>query len=184
MRTLRAVPVSLLLILTACASCSKKGAQPTGAKTTGTTGAPSGPAPATVFPPDYKVEHIQGDGFTVTVASGPAALGAKSQAVVEVRPKGELHLNHEFPTELTLTAPAGVELGKAMFEHNAEKNDAATWTESLGVFQIAYTPREGGEGAGKPREPREIAGLFKFAVCTANSCDPKETPLAIAVISP
>jgi hypothetical protein len=176
---IRSLPLSLILALAACASCSKKSTdKPVDKGGDGAgKGAPGADGP-TKFPDNYKVENIDGDGFTVTVATPPAAVGAEAKAVVELRPKAPFHLNKEFPTQLTLTAPAGVDVPKTSFEHNEDKNEAASWTDHLGSFQIAFTAKE------KADVVKKITAVFNFAVCTTNSCDPKQADLAIAVLTP
>ena len=175
---LRTFALTLLCATAACAACSKKSEKPAvkgGDGTGATAGAGDGP---TKFPDNYKVQNIDGDGYTVVVAAPPAPVGAEAKAVVELRPKAPFHLNKEYPTEMDLTAPAGVDMPKTTFEHNDDKSDAASWTDHLGTFQIAFTPKEKADAA------KKITAVFKFAVCTTNSCDPKQADLAIAVLTP
>jgi hypothetical protein len=172
--------IALALVATACGACSKSSKAGNGPGGSGSHGSPKGggPVPVTVFPPGIKLEVVDGDGFVVTYASPTATVGSEVRAIVEVKPKKPFHLNHEYPTELTLVAPTGVTVSKLLYENNPDKSEAKVWRDEVGVFEVAYTAVD------KSDTPRAIEASFVFAVCTDASCDPKTATLAIPVVTP
>ena len=107
--------------------------------------------------------------FAVKVEAPPAKKGQKAVAKIHVTPGAGFHINKEYPTSLALTPPAGVTLDKAKL--NAK--DAAAWTEKAGEFDVAYT-------ASKPGK-QTVTGELKFALCSANSCDPKKSAVSFDI---
>lgn len=106
-------------------------------------------------------------GYTLKVEAPPAQKGQPAVAKILVVPAAGYHINKEFPTSLSLTAPAGVKLGKT---HLGSK-DAAKWEEKGGEFDVSYTAEKSGK----------VTGELKLAVCSSTSCDPKKTPVAFEV---
>jgi hypothetical protein len=107
--------------------------------------------------------------FTLTVAPLSGAAGAASSGVVTIVPGKGFHVNVDFPVKLTLEPPAGVTIEKAV----QEKPDAAKFDENNLIFNVKATAASAGTYA--------IKGKFKFAVCTASTCDPKMVPVEIAL---
>jgi len=173
--------LGLASLLAACGACSKSKAsngKPGSGGGPGTAQVKStGPAPVTQWPAGAPQEKVDGDGFVVTFAAPPATPGSQALAVVEVKPKKPYHLNHEYPTELHLTAPDGVALVKVLYENNPDKQEAKVWHDEVGVFEVAFTAKDKGA-------PRTIQANFLFAVCTEASCDPKTATLSIPVVTP
>ena len=112
----------------------------------------------------------EGQGYVVEVTP-PAAvkLGEVATAKVTLKPVAPYHVNKEFPTQLTVTPPAGVDLVKA----KQKPEDAAKFEEEGAVFEVAFTPKEAGD--------KRFEAAFKFAVCTTETCDPKSEKLAWTV---
>jgi hypothetical protein len=111
--------------------------------------------------------HAEGQGFTVDVTPPTAAaIGSESKARVVLRPTGGYHVNKEFPMILTVTAPSGVDVPKA----KQQGADATKFEETEAVFDVPFTIKEAGDKA--------FAATFRFAVCTATTCDPKNEKLA------
>ena len=96
-------------------------------------------------------------------------MGAAATAKVVLTPTGGYKVNKEFPTALTVVTPAGVELAKA----KQVPADATKFADDGAVFDVAFTAREAGD--------KRFEATFKFAVCTAESCDPKSEKLAWTV---
>ncbi|HLU65875.1 MAG TPA: hypothetical protein VKZ63_06350 [Kofleriaceae bacterium] len=105
--------------------------------------------------------------YTVSIAA-PAAVGTGAQgtATLEIVPKTGWKLNHEFPTKLTVTPPAGVTVKKA----EQTVKDAVSFGDKAGRWAIQFTASSAGDKA--------FSGKVKFAVCTDVSCDPKKEELA------
>lgn len=175
--------LSLAFLCAACGACSKssKASGPGSGSVVGpegpAIGAKGGPAPVTVWPKNAPQQSIDGDGFIITFAAPDAPIGTEVMALVEVKPKKPYHLNHEYPTELSLKAPDGVKLSKETYENNPDKRDAKVWHDEVGVFEIGYTALAKAEGL------RSIEANFLFAVCTDASCDPKTATLSIPVVT-
>jgi hypothetical protein len=134
------------------------------------------PSPARAEPPSAAPAkaapgaRAEGQGFIVEVKPPEsAAVGAPAKARVVLKPTGGYKVNKEFPTKLTVTAPAGVEVAKA----SQAGADAAKLEEDECVFEVAFTPKDGGD--------KKFEAAFKFAVCTPESCDPKVEKLAWTV---
>lgn len=130
------------------------------------------PAPAAA---DNKVLVKDGadptdDRYTLRVEPpADAAAGREGTVKVTVVPKAPWHMNLDFPTSLSLGAPAGVTLAKA----ELKKADAAKLDENSAEFAVKFTPAEAGEKA--------FTGKFKFAVCQDEACSPVTEEVAFKV---
>src|SRR5262249_7264435 len=93
--------------------------------------------------------------------------GEKATATVHVEGTGQYHINQEYPTKLTLTAPAGVKLEKDKFT----KADAKKFAESGADFEVAFTSSDAGK--------KKIEGELKFAWCAKTDCNPATEKVAI-----
>ncbi|HUH03976.1 MAG TPA: hypothetical protein VML75_18395 [Kofleriaceae bacterium] len=108
--------------------------------------------------------------YTLEIKVPPAAArGKASEVVLTLVPRNGRHLNHEFPTKLTITPPAGVTVAKPTLK----RSDAETFTDDLATFKVSFTAADAGEKA--------FSGKFKFAVCTDTTCDPQTEQLAFKV---
>ena len=114
--------------------------------------------------------RAEGQGFVVEVTPpADVKVGVEAKAKVVLKPVAPYHVNKEFPTHLTVTPPAGVDLAKA----KQKPEDATKFEEAGAVFEVAFTPREAGD--------KRFEAAFKFAVCTTETCDPKSEKLAWTV---
>jgi len=110
---------------------------------------------------------VEGQGFVVEVQAPPGgAVGGTASAQVVLRPTSGYHVNKEFPTALEITPPAGVEVEKA----KQTPADAARFEETGAEFAVKFTPKDAGA--------KKFTATFRFAVCTATTCDPKRETLA------
>jgi hypothetical protein len=109
----------------------------------------------------------EGQGYIVDVVP-PASATAGAQGVIQVtlHPTPGYHVNKEFPMALTIVAPDGVDLPKSKLS----AADAAKLTDDRADFAVAFTPKAAGDKA--------FTATFRFAVCTAETCDPKVEKLA------
>ncbi len=98
-----------------------------------------------------------------------AKSGQKAVARLKITPGAGFHINKDYPTSLSLTPPTGVTLDKPKLA----AKDAAKWEEQGGEFDVAYT-------AAKPGK-QVVTGEIKFAVCSANSCDPKKSAVSFEI---
>lgn len=109
---------------------------------------------------------LAGESYTLTVAKVSAQKGQPAKATVQIKPVAGYHLNLEYPTSLMLTPPAGVTATKA----NLNKQDAKL-SESEGSFTVELVSKDAGS--------KKVLGELRFAVCTATTCDPKQSAVAI-----
>lgn len=109
------------------------------------------------------------DTFKVVVSPGTGAVGAAQTASVKALPGTGYHINLKYPAYLTLTAVDGVTLAKP----ELALADVAKLTDDEIVFDVKATPGKAGDFT--------IKGEFAFAVCDADSCDPKTQPVEIAI---
>lgn len=99
----------------------------------------------------------------------PAKKGQRAVVTLRLLPGAGYHMNKDFPTSLTLTAPAGLGLEKT----KQGAKDATKFEDGGAVFEIGLTGSELG--------PKVVTGDLKFAVCTATSCDPKREKVSFTV---
>lgn len=107
--------------------------------------------------------------FALKVETPAAKKGEHAVAHLKITPGVGFHMNKEYPTSLALNPPAGVTLDKAKLT----AKDAAKFEEREAQFDVAYT-------AAKPGK-QIVTGELKFAVCSANSCDPKKSPVSFEI---
>lgn len=153
--------VGAVLAAASLAACSRSEAQtqPPPPTPTEAPAAPAAPAAAKL--------HAEGQGYVVDVKlPASTAVGAESKAHVVLHPTSGYHVNKEFPMVLAVTAPPGVDVPKA----KQAGGDAAKLEESEAIFDIPFTAKEAGDKA--------FAASFRFAVCTATTCDPHNEKLA------
>lgn len=114
--------------------------------------------------------QMPADASYVLKVDAPAAKkGEKTVAHLHITPGAGYHVNKDYPLALTLTAPAGVTLDKSKLT----AKDAAKLAESEAQLDIAYT-------AAKPGK-QMVTGEIKFAVCSANTCDPKKSTVSFQI---
>jgi hypothetical protein len=111
-----------------------------------------------------------GAAYVLKVDAPPAKKGQKTVANVKITPAAGYHMNKEYPTSLVLNSvPAGVMVDKMKWT----MKDAAKWEETEGEFDIAYTAADAGK--------KTVSGEIKFAVCSANTCDPKKSNVSFEI---
>ncbi|HVV84562.1 MAG TPA: protein-disulfide reductase DsbD domain-containing protein [Kofleriaceae bacterium] len=100
--------------------------------------------------------------FELSMVQPSAAPGATATAKLVVHPGPGLHMNTDYPTNLTLTPPAGVTVPKpSLVVGDADKFDRGELAFSVPMSAAA-------QGSYK------VPGTFKFAVCDEGSCYPKK----------
>ena len=100
---------------------------------------------------------------------GAVTKGSPGVALVTIKAKSGWHVNQDFPTKLTIEAPEGVTLDKAV----QRSDDAVTFTDHAARFAIKYTATSAGT--------KTFGGNVKFAICTDDTCNPKRVNLAFKV---
>lgn len=122
--------------------------------------------PAAAQPEGTPPVKISKDRYEVTVDTPAGVAGADSVVTVTLSPKKGWHVNQDFPTKLTITPPAGVTLAK----DKLKKADAAEFNNNTAKFAVKYKAAAAGA--------KSFNAVFKFAVCSAATCDPKTEKLA------
>jgi len=104
--------------------------------------------------------------YNVQIDAPVAQKAHKGVAKIHITPGAGFHVNKEYPASMSVVAPAGVTVDKA-------KAPPTKVEEAAMDFEVAYTPSEAGK--------KTFTGELKFAVCSANSCDPKKQALNFTV---
>jgi hypothetical protein len=107
--------------------------------------------------------------YKVDVKAPSAKKGEKATAKLHVEGTGKYHLNLEYPTKLTITAPAGVKLEK----DKLTKAEAAKFAKEGADFDIAFTSADAGK--------KSFTGELKFAYCADTDCNPVTEKVAFDV---
>lgn len=111
--------------------------------------------------------------FAITAAAtGTLAVGAPSTAEVTLEGRNGYHVNQEYPIQLTIRPPEGVEVAKTTLA----REDATTFEEARAVFPIGFTPRAAGH--------HELGGELSFSVCNPQNCLMERRPVHVAVDVP
>jgi hypothetical protein len=107
--------------------------------------------------------------YDVNVNKPSAKAGERAVAKISVQPKGDFHVNTEYPIKLTLNPPDGVKLEKT----KQTKDDAKRFEKAGLDFEVAFTS----DGSGT----KAFSGELKFAVCTDTECKPTVEKVAFDV---
>src|SRR5262249_12404705 len=98
--------------------------------------------------------------FAVRVDAPPAKKATRAVAKILLLPGSGFHVNKEYPTTVTLLeVPAGVSVERVKLT----AKDAVKLEEGGAEFDFAFTSADAGK--------KTFSGEFKFAVCSASTCD-------------
>lgn len=180
-RSILLLSLASTLLLPACAGDAAKG------ESAGKSdkAEPAKPATDAVAPGEVEGKPVEGE-QKVAVAEGSnaaagdkeydlqieppsATVGAEGKVSIKLVPRGNWHLNMDFPTSLSVEPPAGVTVGKPKLK----KDDAVKFEEAGAEFAVAFTASDAGD--------KTFTGEFKFAVCEEDSCVPKTEKLQFVV---
>lgn len=92
------------------------------------------------------------------VATGPYAAGAPGSFEVRLTPRGEYHVNRNYPWSVTVTPPAAVLVPTATFDTTT----AAEMTETIARFVVPFTPTAAGSHA--------VTAAVDFGICREEAC--------------
>jgi hypothetical protein len=174
-RSILLLSLASLLLLPGCAGDTAKG------EATGKTEKAAEPAKdegAVAGKPvegEQKVATVEGGGdeetpYDLQIDPSDATVGAEGKVSIKIVPRGIWHLNLEFPTSLSVEAPAGVTVGKP----KQKKDDAISFDEKSAEFAVSFTASEPGD--------KTFTGEFKFAVCEGDeACMQKTEKLSFVV---
>jgi len=112
---------------------------------------------------------LAGGDFKLDVKAPSAKVNEKATVKVHVEGASGNHVNPDYPTKLTIKAPAGVTLEK----DTLKKDDAVKFAKEGADFAINFTASEAGK--------KSFTGTFKFAVCSDDACKPQTEQIAFDV---
>jgi hypothetical protein len=112
---------------------------------------------------------LAGDRFTLSAPAVSATKGVKATAFVTITGVGEFGILTEYPLQIQLTAPAGVQLEKLTLT----KADATEWRREGAKVPVVFTATELGT--------KVITGEAKFAVSSNMDVAPQTVKLQITV---
>lgn len=126
------------------------------------------------LPSTLKLEHltdmVTDPTFELRLTpGGPYKAGELAHFVVSLTPKGEYHVNQEYPMEVAVHGPVELTFPKT----SLAKEDAAAFNDRVARFDVPVTPTSAGEH-------RVIADVG-FAVCTDETCVPDQRKLALVL---
>ena len=166
------------LLMMLCAACGSGSA-------TGSPG-PSAPAPAPAAPaanppaaaapppaapaaaPAALSNRVDDPSFELLAsASGPYAAGKLASFALSLTPRGEFHVNQDYPLSISLHGDDALSFPKS----ELAKADAAKFGEKLARFDVPFTPAKAGD--------HRVEAKVRFAVCTKENCVPDERTLAL-----
>jgi hypothetical protein len=107
--------------------------------------------------------------YNLKIETPAAKKAQKGVAKIHILPGAGFHMNKDYPTNLSVVAPAGATVEKP----KQTGKDAVKLVEEGADFDVAYTCTQGGK--------QVFTGELKFAVCSASSCDPKKEKLTFTV---
>lgn len=101
--------------------------------------------------------------------SSAIAAGGSADLLVEIRPQNGWHMNHEFPTSVTVAPSDAIRVEKAKFE----KKDAKRFDDEGADFMMPIKLSQPGK--------HEAKAHLSFAVCTEQTCLPENLELALTL---
>jgi hypothetical protein len=131
--------------------------------------APAAP-PAPAAPAAPPTDRVDDPTFELAAApAGPYAPGKLASFAVSLKPRGEYHVNQDFPMTISVQSSGAVEFPKAKLG----KAEAAQFTEQIARFDVPFTPKAAGA--------HKVEAHVRFAVCTPENCIPDERTLAVVL---
>jgi hypothetical protein len=129
--------------------------------------APAAPAPTAAAAPTDKVEDP-----TFVLAATPVgsyAAGKLGSVAISLTPRGEYHVNEDYPISVALSGDPALQFPKPQLG----KSETAEFSEKVARFDVPVTPQSAGK--------HSLTAKVKFAVCTPENCVPDERTLALAL---
>ena len=163
---------TVCLLLCSLSACGSKAETPTAAAT------PAPPPPAAkpaepaapAAPAAAPSDRYEDPTFELSAApAGPYAPGKLGSFAISLKPRGEYHINQDFPMSVSVQSASGIEFPKAKLD----KPQAAEFGEQLARFDVPFTAKAAGA--------HKVEALVKFAVCTPENCVPDERTLAVVL---
>lgn len=100
---------------------------------------------------------------------GPYKAGELGRFLVQITPRGDYHINEDFPYAVQIQPPEGVDVPKK----ELKTEDAEAFSEKKARFAVPFTAAKAGT--------HRIQAKVDFAVCTEENCIPEQRTLALNV---
>jgi hypothetical protein len=127
--------------------------------------------------PDEHMYELTMAQAELTIDHTTTAAGVEATARIAVTPAAGYKVSTDYPTQLTLKAPAGVWLAKAQLRAgglDAHPGDAEIFGERKLAFAVKATADQPGTYT--------ITGSLHFGLCDRGSCHEKREPIALEVV--
>ncbi len=131
--------------------------------------APSNDEKAAPAKPTPKVETKTYVAELSSSADATLSVGDKAKLLVTIRPQNGWHMNHEFPTSVTLAESEAMAPEKS----RVEKKDAKRFDDDGADFELPVSVEKGGT--------HDALADLSFAVCTEQTCLPEKIKLALSL---
>ena len=132
--------------------------------------APAAAAPAAAAPAAAPTDKVDDPSFVLAATPvGTYASGKLGSVAISLTPRGEYHVNQDYPISVALSGDAALQFPKAQMG----KAETAEFSEKVARFDVPVTPQAAGKHA--------LTAKVKFAVCTPENCVPDERTLALAL---
>lgn len=116
------------------------------------------PPPVADEPEEARPSWTEDTYELTAVATGPYAVGAPGTFEVRLTPRGEYHVNRNYPWSVTVTPPAAVLVPTATFDAAT----AAEMTDTIARFVVPFTPTAAGSHA--------VTAAVDFGICREEAC--------------
>jgi hypothetical protein len=140
-------------------------------------------ASAAVAPTTAKVtdlgpgkQRIDGQNFTLDLASTGCKKGAECAVTIKLVAAADYHVNKQYPYRFNATlAPGLAFLGKSdpPTSFTKDAGDFVEDGEKSGTMTVRFKPSAAGEA--------KVAGTYKMSVCSADQCQIEAQPVALSV---
>lgn len=102
-------------------------------------------------------------------ATGPYTANEEGRFEIVLNPRGNYHVNTQYPLSIQVEAPSEIRLP----DPEIEVGDAAEFGEPRARFQVAFTAASAGQ--------HRVTARVDFAVCTPEACMPECRTLALVL---
>jgi hypothetical protein len=126
------------------------------------------PTPAAAPAAAPASDRVDDPSFELAAAKvGSYSVGQLGSFALSLTPRGEYHVNQDYPISIALQGDDGLSFPKSQLA----KADAAKFGEKLARFDVPFTAAKAGD--------HRVEAKVRFAVCTKENCVPDERTLAL-----
>lgn len=107
--------------------------------------------------------------YRLAAQTGSYTPGSEGHFQIVLEPRGDYHVNQEYPLRVELSGPAAIAFPSEVLT----VEDATEFGEPRARFEVSFTPEAEGQ--------HEILADVNFAVCTPEACMPESRRLALVL---